>query len=104
MHKKMMNALVTVLALIGLLVGIVFLISPIPIGVIIIAINLAILLCVNNKARQQLQALRTRSHKVNRYLFKFEEKLEKRFIFLWGVFTGTRPAAKKAEEVLDKGE
>lgn len=91
MHKKMINALISLLALIGLLIGIVFLISPIPIGVIIIAINMAILLCVNATARQQLQKIRTRSHKVNIYLHRFETKLEKRFIFLWRVIAGTRP-------------
>lgn len=91
MHKKVINGLVTLLAVLGLLVGLVVLVSPVPLGVVIIAINLALLLCVNPAARQQLQNLRARSHKVNVYLYKFEAKLEARFVFLWRVFVGTRP-------------
>ncbi len=91
MHKKIINGVITILASCGLLVGVVALLSPVPVGLIIIGINLAILLCVNPAARRQLQALRTRSHKVNAYLHKLESKLERRFVFLWRVFVKTRP-------------
>ncbi|WP_053980996.1 hypothetical protein [Marinagarivorans algicola] len=91
MHKKIINALASVLAVLGILVGVVALISPIPVGVIIIALNVSILLCVNSVARQQLKRLRIRSHKVNHYLHRLESKLETRFVFLWRVFVKTRP-------------
>ncbi len=89
--KIVRDWLVTLVSLVGILLGIVLLMSPIPVGLIVIAASLAALLCVNARSRDLLQAARSRWHKINRTVHRVETLLERRFRKLWTVISSTRP-------------
>ena len=83
------------LAIVLLIIGIVALISPLPIGVILIAIGLSILVCVSDTAKMQLKKVRTKYSKINQKLHLLEGKLEKRFAYLVNELVQTRPNDKR---------
>ncbi|MDO3385841.1 hypothetical protein QWI17_08330 [Gilvimarinus sp. SDUM040013] len=89
--KIVRDWLVTLIALVGLLLGILLLLSPIPVGLVVITASLAALLCVNHRSRHLLQMARSRWHKINRTVHKVEKILERRFRKLWTVISSTRP-------------
>jgi len=89
--KIVRDWLVTIVALVGLLLGVLLLLSPIPVGLVVITISLAALLCVNQRSRHILQNARSRWHKINRTVHKVERLLERRFRRLWAVISSTRP-------------
>lgn len=94
----MIRLIVSVFAVLLLAIGVVALISPIPIGVILIAISLSILVCVSDTARQILKKVRTRYHKINLHLHKLEARLEKRYSYIVSVFVQTRPTENKEND------
>lgn len=91
-EKCVFKLALTLISLAGLLFGIIALVSPIPVGILIIAISLSILICVNEKAREVLKAIRCRSHSFNQRIHALETKLEGRFKHLSLAFKQTRPA------------
>ena len=95
---KFIRILVVVLASLGLLLGFVALLSPIPVGIFIIAANGAILLCVSPRAQSLLQKYRSKSIRLNRHMHNLELKLEKRFKRLWRALTATRPLSGSQSE------
>jgi|GEM_PF-4568934 len=94
----MLNFVMTILALLLLAVGIVALISPIPIGVILISVGLSTLVCVNPRARQLLKKYRGKYAGFNRKMCALEGVLGSRFTFLSNAFLETRPASEKPKE------
>ena len=91
MRKRALDLIIFVIALLGLCIGVVALLSPLPIGVIIIAISLSALVCVSPRSRVLLQRMRANSRAINTKLHQLEDKLERRFKFLWRAFVQTRP-------------
>ncbi|BFM22079.1 hypothetical protein [Gilvimarinus japonicus] len=89
--KVVRDWLVTVLALLGLLLGVLLLLSPIPVGLVVITMSLAALLCVNPRSRHMLQTARSRWRNINHTVHKVERLLERRFRRLWAVISSTRP-------------
>ncbi len=81
-----------------LILGVVALISPIPIGVLLIAIAVSILVCVSDTAKTALKRLRTRSHRINHRMHLLEARLEHRFTYLVNAFVLTRPDEKLKDE------
>lgn len=96
--KDMIRLIVSIFAMVLLIIGVVALISPIPIGVIIIAISLSILVCVSDTAKRVLKKVRTRYHKINLRLHKLEARLEKRFSYIVNAFIQTRPTDNKEND------
>ncbi|HEY7772575.1 MAG TPA: hypothetical protein VIC26_05315 [Marinagarivorans sp.] len=88
---KVIRLLLVILASIGLFLGVLALLSPIPVGIFIIGANGAILLCVSPRAQRLLQKCRGKSVRLNRYIHNIELKLERRFKALWRALTATRP-------------
>lgn len=89
--KRVRDWLITLIALVGLLLGVVLLLSPIPVGLLVITISLVALLYANKRSRHLLQQARSRWHKINHTVYKVEKLLERRFRRLWSVISSTRP-------------
>ncbi|UTF58576.1 hypothetical protein [Gilvimarinus sp. DA14] len=89
--KIVRDWLVTLISIVGLMLGVVLLMSPIPVGLVVITASLAALLCVNARSRHLLKATRSRWHKINRTVHRVEKLLERRFRKLWTVISSTRP-------------
>lgn len=89
--KIVRDWLVTILALMGLLLGVLLLLSPIPVGLVVITLSLTALLCVNKRSRHLLQTARSRWHKINHTVHRVERLLERRFRRLWTIISSTRP-------------
>lgn len=101
MVDKVKRLLIVAFASVGLLLGFVALLSPIPVGIFIIAANGAILLCVSPRAQLLLQKYRSKSIRLNRHMHNLELKLEKRFKRLWSALTATRPLSGSKSEPRD---
>ena len=98
MRSSVMRAVVTVVALLVLALGIVALISPIPIGIILIGLSLSALVCVSDTAKRLLKIVRTKYHIVNIKIHSLEAKIEKRFKYLSDAFMQTRPSVDNEKE------
>lgn len=88
---RVIRLFVVIFASFGLVLGVLALLSPIPVGIFIIAANGAILLCVSPRAQRVLQKYRAKSARLNRHLHNLEHKLEHRFKRLWRALSATRP-------------
>ena len=62
-----MRIFISILCIILLIIGVIGLISPIPIGIFIITISLSILLSVNVTAQNTLTKIRNKHQKINRF-------------------------------------
>lgn len=98
MRTDLLNLVLSFVGIVGLLVGVVLLISPIPVGLILITLSLSLLVVVNKKARRVLKKLRSRYLWINARMLQLEAKLENKFVTLWHVFTHTRPDVKKSKK------
>lgn len=88
----MIKFLLTALGILLMLIGMLAFISPLPFGIVIMALGLSVLVCVEPHARRLLQRLRTRSESLNRHLHWCENKLEDRLTVLHTALLETRPA------------
>lgn len=89
----MINFFISITACLFLLLGVVMLVSPIPVGVFIIAASLSVLVCVNATVRMWTKQLRSKYAWANNKIHHLESILENKFVYLWRVFLKTRPDA-----------
>lgn len=87
----MLNLLISFVAVCVFLLGLVALISPLPIGVFLIGGSVSTLLYVNPWARKILQRWRIRSALVNAKMYWLEQKIERKFKKLFEKLIKTRP-------------
>ena len=90
-RKKAINIFLTIFASIMLLAGVVLLISPIPIGIPLIAISLSILIYVNETAQSWFRGGREKSDRFNQKIHWIEEKVGTRVQFIGKALVKTRP-------------
>lgn len=90
----MLNILNSIAAIILLIIGLISMISPIPGGVILIAIGMSMLICSNAKAQACVKFLRTKSHKVNKIFFWMEEKVGRKINFIGIALAKTQPQTR----------
>ena len=91
----MVNILISVVASVVLLLGLVALISPLPIGVFMIGGSVAVLIMVNPSARALLKRLRGTFIWLNHHFIWLERKLERKFPRIAEAFHLTRPKHPK---------
>ena len=87
----MVNFCIAILGGVIVLLGVLFLFSPIPIGLLLISLGLSILVCVSPRARAYLQQVRTRHPSFDRKVHKLEAKVEHRIKVLSEALMQTRP-------------
>ena len=73
-------------------IGIVFLLSPFPVGIFFIAAGLSVLIYTSDKVTAKICAFRQRHQALNRQLHWVEEKLGDRVKFVSVAMGKTRPA------------
>jgi len=91
----MLNLLVTVIASLLLLLGIVSMVTPIPGGTVIIAGSLTALICSSPTARSCLRFMRTRMNWFDKVFFWLEDKVGTRITVIGNALRMTHPT--KAE-------
>jgi predicted PurR-regulated permease PerM len=89
--KRLWNSIISLLAGIGLLLGIALIFSPFPIGVILIAISLSVLIYVNDGVQNLLREIRTEYDHLNEKLHWLEDKSSERARFVSDALGKTRP-------------
>ena len=73
------------------LLGVITLFTPIPIGIILIACGLSLVICFSARAKEALRKLRTNNRRIHDYLLLLEEKVEVRLRKLHVELIKTRP-------------
>lgn len=71
--------------------GVVLLVSPIPLGLIFLALGLSLLVSTSDDVAQRMGKLRQRYHRFDHHLHRVERKLEHRFKFVSAAVAKTRP-------------
>lgn len=89
--ERVVRFIISTLSIIMLLVGIVTLLSPIPFGLIIIAVSLSLLITVNVTAQKMVIDIRKKNMPVNRFLLKIENRTYLRVPFIDNALLKTRP-------------
>lgn len=74
-----------------LLVGIVLLFSPIPIGILFIGVGLSLLVSTSDAVALRLRGYRERNEKFSRQLNRIEDRLHRRLKFVRVAMHKTRP-------------
>jgi uncharacterized protein YqgC (DUF456 family) len=87
----MMNILMSILAVIILLAGIVSMITPIPGGTLLIAGGFSLLICSSSKAQACVRYVRTKNSRFNKIIFWMEDKVGVRINFIGTALAKTRP-------------
>lgn len=83
--------MISLLACLGLLLGFALLFSPVPIGVILIAVSLSVLIYVNHGVQNLLREIRTEYDHLNDKLHWLEDKASARARFVSNALGKTRP-------------
>ncbi len=83
--------MISLLACLGLLLGIALIFSPFPIGLILIAISLSILIYVNHGVQNLLREVRSEYDHFNEKLHWLEDKAGVRARFISDALGKTRP-------------
>lgn len=91
MTKNLFRWCAFIIGILFIAIGIVALISPIPIGIILIGIGLSILVCVSTAAQNKLFQLRTKHHGFNQKILTIERLIENRIHVLSNALSNTRP-------------
>ncbi|GAB1258403.1 hypothetical protein NBRC116494_29050 [Aurantivibrio plasticivorans] len=91
MKKAVKHLLQLSMAWIFIMLGVIFLFSPIPIGIIFMAIGLSLLIYASDSVRHKVQQVRGRHHRFNTQLIWAEEKLANRVNFVSHAMRDTRP-------------
>lgn len=86
-----MRLLRFVLGCFGVVVGVVALLSPIPIGVVILSVSLVLLLSSSPKVCSVMLSLREKYSWLNRKVHQLEHHLEDRLPKFAAIFHQTRP-------------
>lgn len=87
----MINILVTFVALLLLIIGVISMATPIPGGTFLIAISISILICSNAKAQRYMRILRTKYNSFNNMVFWLERKVGVRVKFIGIALEKTHP-------------
>ena len=87
----MINILVTFVALLLLIIGVISMATPIPGGTFLIAISISILICSNAKAQRYMRLLRTKYNSFNNMIFWLERKVGVRVKFIGIALEKTHP-------------
>jgi len=96
LKKRVIHLFQQSLAWLFIVVGFVFFISPIPIGVVLLAIGLSLLVFTNDKAAEKVRKLREKYHKLNIKLIAAEDKLNGRLKFVSVAMNRTRPVTERS--------
>lgn len=89
----MLKIILTVLASLLLLLGLISMVTPIPGGVIMIAASLTTLICTSPRVQAGLRDLRSRINLLNRIFNWLEDKVGSRIFFIGDALSRTRPTA-----------
>ena len=76
----MTNFIISAVASVTLLFGLISMVTPIPGGTILIAASLTALICTSSRARRCLQILRTKVAFVNKSILWIEDKVHIRIV------------------------
>ncbi len=87
----MINILVTFVALLLLIIGVISMATPIPGGTFLIAISISVLICSNAKAQRYMRILRTKYNSFNNMVFWLERKVGVRVKFIGIALEKTHP-------------
>lgn len=87
---------VSIVAIIIFLLGVIAFMSPVPIGIILMSIGLSTLVCVSPLAQTLLRNARTKHDSINQKMHTIERVVEKRIRFLNKAFIKTRPSNNEA--------
>jgi len=96
-YKKMTNILLTIVAVILLLVGVISMITPFPGSVLIIAMSMSLLVCSNSKAQSCVRYVRTKNNRFDKGVFWMEEKVGTKIDFIGRALKNTRPIKESDE-------
>ncbi|WP_372749405.1 hypothetical protein [Litorivivens sp.] len=91
MKKHLMLYAQLALAWLALALGVVFLFSPVPLGVAFIALGLSLLVYASESLERKVRAFRGRHAGLNGHLVRFEARLNNRVKFLGDAMQRTRP-------------
>lgn len=86
-----MNLIISVIAMISILFGMVSMVTPIPGGTILIAGGLTALICSSQSARYCLMWLRARVNWFNKLIFWLENKVGSRIKIIGAALGKTHP-------------
>ena len=87
----MINLLISILAFIVLLIGIVSMMTPFPGGILLVAGSISVLICSNSKVQQCIRHARTKYHRFNRFMFWLENKVGIKIKFIGTALQKTHP-------------
>ncbi len=87
----MLQFLLMCLAWFLLMLGFVFLFSPIPMGIVFIALGLSLLVYASEAITERVVNFRRQHHKLNAQLIWLEAKLNNRVRFVGSAMSKTRP-------------
>ena len=90
----MLNAILSVVALILLILGILSLVSPIPGGLLVISFSVTTLICVNAKAQACVLYLRSKYGFINKIFTFLQNKIGSRIHFVGDALSRTEPKEK----------
>lgn len=94
----MIRLLLFLLSAFFIVLGLLAILSPIPVGLILIGLGLSILLSVSHRARTLLQNGRAKYEGLNARLHSLEAFLEKRFTNISANLAKTRPTSRKLDD------
>ncbi len=87
----MPNLVITIVASMTLLLGMISMVTPIPGGILIVAASLTALICTSPRARKVLQFLRIRIEWFNNMFLWMENKIGNRVAIISTALHQTRP-------------
>ena len=90
----MLNAALSIIAAIALLLGFISLVTPVPGGLIVISFSLTALICVNSKAQSCVRYFRSKSKITNKALGFLQEKVGSRIQFIGDALRRTDPSER----------
>ncbi len=86
-----MNTLISVVAFIAFVFGIISLVTPIPGGTFIVAMSLATLICVNEKVQWCVRHFRSKSKVINKFFYFMQNKVGAKIKFVGVALQKTIP-------------
>jgi hypothetical protein len=91
LSEKLMKYLVSALALLGMAAGLVLIFSPLPLGLVVLALSLSLLINSNDAVTRRLADVRRAHHRFDTRLSRVEDKLARRVGFISNALIRTRP-------------
>ena len=93
----MLGTVLTIIASIALILGIISLVTPVPGGLFVISISLTALICVNSKAQSCVRYFRTKSKFTNKVVGLLQRKVGSRIHFIGDALQRTEPPENSSE-------